>query len=148
MADGAGGRVSNDSEGRPHLLISVIDDDPLRARSDARELLAEAEKADPTAWLSLPTATSSTSTDKGGEFVEVVGLVLNAGSLAAACVQVWLARVPQRTIVATRSDGATLQITGREAREDGERLERFLTGSSLPGAGDSALGDGGTSTAG
>ncbi|WP_405847095.1 hypothetical protein [Streptomyces sp. NBC_01518] len=140
--------MSNDSKGPPHFLISVIDDDPLRARSDARELLAEAQQTDPTASLSLPTAATSTSTDKGGDLVEVVGLVLNAGSLAAACVQVWLAKVPQRTIVATRPDGATLQITGLEAREDNERLERFLTGSSLPGTMDSTLGDSGTSTAG
>ncbi|MDQ0746429.1 hypothetical protein QF034_000660 [Streptomyces africanus] len=35
-------------------------------------------------------------------------------------------------IVATRPHGATLRITGREAREDAERLEHFLAGGSLP----------------
>ncbi|GAA2631988.1 hypothetical protein GCM10010307_24900 [Streptomyces vastus] len=70
----------------------------------------------------------------------VVGLALSAGSLAAACIQVWLAKVPQRTIVATRPDGATIRITGREAREDDERLERFLTNGSLPANGDTADG--------
>lgn len=73
-------------------------------------------------------------TDKGGDVSEVVGLVLSAGSFAATCIQVWLAKVPQRTIIATRPDGATLRITGREAREDDARLERFLAeGSLLPG---------------
>ncbi|WP_261399265.1 effector-associated constant component EACC1 [Streptomyces misionensis] len=123
------------------MLISVIDDDPLRARSDARELLAELSGTDPTASLRLPSTGPSVSFDKGGDVVGVVGLVLSAGSFAAACVQVWLAKVPQRTIIATRPDGATLQITGREAREDDERLERFLAHHSL--AIDTAA-DGGT----
>nr|WP_202447704.1 hypothetical protein [Streptomyces sp. SID5468] len=110
------------------MLISVIDDDPLRARSDARELLAELSATDPTAALRLPSATPSPGTLKGADVLGVVDLALNAGSLAAACVQVWLAKVPQRTIVATRPDGTSLRITGREAREDEELLERFLTG--------------------
>ncbi|MCX5058997.1 MULTISPECIES: hypothetical protein [Streptomyces] len=38
--------MSNDGKGLPRLLISVIDDDPLRARSDARELLAEVSETD------------------------------------------------------------------------------------------------------
>lgn len=130
----------SDSQGQPQLLISVIDDDPLRARSDARELLAEASGADPTASLRLPSSGTSKDADKGGDVVGVVGLVLSAGSFAAACVQVWLAKVPQRTIIATRPDGATLRITGREAREDDERLERFLTQRSL--AVDAAVADG------
>lgn len=129
-----------DSQGRPHLLISVMDDDPLRARSDARELLAEVSGADPTASLRLPSKGPSVGTDKGGDVVGVVGLVLSAGSFAAACVQVWLAKVPQRTIIATRPDGATLRITGREAREDVERLERFLTQAALPAETDMADG--------
>ncbi|WP_225859484.1 effector-associated constant component EACC1 [Streptomyces albicerus] len=140
-----------DSQGQPHLLISVIDDDPLRARSDARELLAEVSEADPTASLRLPSTGPSVGTDKGGDVVGVVGLVLSAGSFAAACVQVWLAKVPQRTIIATRPDGATLRITGREAREDDERLERFLANGSLPADADAtggAAGRGDTSTAG
>ncbi len=124
--------MSNDGKGLPHLLISVIDGDPLRARSDARELLAEVSDADPVASLRLPSAGPSVSTDKGGDVSEVVGLVLSAGSFAAACVQVWLAKIPQRTIIATRPDGATLRITGREAREDSARLERFLAQNSLP----------------
>jgi hypothetical protein len=132
--------VSNDSKGQPHLLISVLDDDPLRARRDARELLAEASEADPTVSLRFPSAGPSVSTDKGGDIAGIVGLVLSAGSLAASCVQVWLAKVPQRTIVATRLDGATLRLTGREAREDDQRLEHFLAGGSLPADGKSADG--------
>ncbi|CAM5565728.1 hypothetical protein [Streptomyces aurantiogriseus] len=140
-----------DSQGRPHLLISVIDDDPLRARGDARELLAEVTGADPTASLRLPSTEPSESTDKGGDVVGVVGLALSAGSFAAACVQVWLAKVPQRTIIAARPDGSTLRITGREAREDDERLERFLANGSLPADTDTVGGAAGrddTSTAG
>ncbi|MEU1192332.1 hypothetical protein [Streptomyces sp. NPDC005859] len=133
--------IESDSQGRPELLVSVIDDDPLRARRDARELLAEVSEKDPAASLRLPSAGPSAGTDKGGDVVGVVGLALSAGSFAAACVQVWLAKVPQRTIIATRPDGATLQITGRRAREDEDRLERFLAGSSLPADGDP---DGGT----
>ena len=132
--------MSNDGKGLPRLLISVIDDDPLRARSDARELLAEVSETDPVASVCLPSAGPSVSTDKGGDVSEVVGLVLSAGSFAAACIQVWLAKVPQRTIIATRPDGATLRITGREAREDDERLERFLAEGSLPPGGSTAHG--------
>ncbi|MFD8333218.1 hypothetical protein ACFV42_11250 [Streptomyces solisilvae] len=128
--------MSNDGKGQPHLVVSVIDDDPLRARSDARELLAEVSQADPTAFLRLPSTGPSTGTDKGIDIVGVVGLVLSSGSLAASCLQVWLAKVPQRTIIATRPDGATLRITGREAREDDERLEQFLAGSAPPADGD------------
>lgn len=132
--------MSNDGKGLPRLLISVIDDDPLRARSDTRELLAEVSETDPAASLCLPSAAPSASTDKGGDVSEVVGLVLSAGSFAAACVQVWLAKVPQRTVIATRPDGSTLRITGREAREDDARLERFLAEVSLPPDGSTAHG--------
>ncbi|MEV0253353.1 hypothetical protein AB0H82_03650 [Streptomyces sp. NPDC050732] len=132
--------MSNDGKGLPRLLIAVIDDDPLRSRSDARELLAEVSESDPAASLHLPSAGPSVSTDKGGDVSEVVGLVLSAGSFAAACVQVWLAKVPQRTIIATRPDGATLRITGREARDDDARLERFLAEGSLPSDGSTAHG--------
>ncbi|WP_055696697.1 effector-associated constant component EACC1 [Streptomyces silaceus] len=132
--------MSNDSIGRPHLLISMIDDDPLRARSDARELLAEVSDADPVASLRSPSAGPSVGTDKGGDVSEVVGLVLSAGSFAAACVQVWLAKVPQRTIIATRPDGATLRITGREARRDDARLAQFLGEGSLVADGSAAPG--------
>lgn len=132
--------MSNDDKGLPRLLISVIDEDPLRARSDARELLTEVSGTDPTASLRLPSASTSVRTDKGGDVSEVVGLVLSAGSFAAACIQVWLAKVPQRTIIATRPDGSTLRITGREAREDDARLERFLAERSLPPDGSTAHG--------
>ncbi|MCZ4509406.1 MULTISPECIES: effector-associated constant component EACC1 [Streptomyces] len=132
--------MSNDGEDLPRLLISVIDDDPLRARSDARELLTEVSETDPAASLCLPSAGASVSTDKGGDVSEVVSLALSAGSFAAACVQVWLAKVPQRTIIATRPDGATLRITGREAREEDARLERFLAERSLPPDGSTAHG--------
>ncbi|OCC12506.1 effector-associated constant component EACC1 [Streptomyces sp. PTY087I2] len=132
--------MSNDGKGLPRLLISVIDEDPLRARRDARELLAEVSETDPAASLRLPSASPAVSTDKGGDVSEVVGLALSAGSFAAACIQVWLAKVPQRTIIATRPDGSTMRITGREAREDDARLERFLAEGSLPLGGDSAHG--------
>ncbi|MFD7406839.1 hypothetical protein ACFV7R_30110 [Streptomyces sp. NPDC059866] len=129
----------------------MIDDDPLRTRSDARELLAELSGTDPTASLRLPSTGPGESTDKGGDAMGVVGLVLSAGSFATACVQVWLAKVPQRTVIATRPDGATLRITGREAHEDDERLERFLAHGSSPAdtdTADSAAGWDDTSTAG
>ncbi|MEU2084984.1 hypothetical protein ABZ569_24365 [Streptomyces albus] len=105
--------------------ISIVDEDPLRARKEARELLGALSEADPTARLDLPEATAG-ALDKGGPSAETVGLVLTAGSLATALVQLWLSRVPQRTIVVKRPDGATLQITGKEAREDDTLVERFL----------------------
>ena len=124
--------------GQRQLLISVIDEDLLRARGDARELLSEVLTADPTASLRLPSTGPSASTDKGTDVVGDIGLALSAGSFAAACVQVWLAKVPQRTIVVTRPDGATLRITGREAREDEECIDRFLSGDSLAAKGNVA----------
>ncbi|WP_320777700.1 effector-associated constant component EACC1 [Streptomyces sp. CRN 30] len=109
-------------------LISVIDDDPLRARKDARELLAALGEADPSAGLDLPKSGSAAGVgDKGGPSVETVGLLLSAGSFVVALVQTWLARVPQRTIVVKRPDGSTLHITGKEAREDDTLIERFIT---------------------
>jgi hypothetical protein len=128
--------------------IAIVDDDPLRARREARELLAEIVDADPTARLDLPRQRALHGKDKGGLSADTVGLVLNAGSLVAAGVQVWLARVPQRTIVVQRSDGSTLQITGRQAREDDQRIEQFLAAGSGagqnegPAAGDDAGGSG------
>ena len=108
-------------------LISVVDDDPLRARKDARELLAALGEVDPTARLDLPgPGTPVGAGDKGGPSAETVGLMLSAGSFVVALVQTWLARVPQRTIVVKRPDGATLQITGKQAREDDTLVERFL----------------------
>ncbi|MFJ6728161.1 hypothetical protein ACIQPQ_24995 [Streptomyces sp. NPDC091281] len=108
-------------------LISVVDDDPLRARRDARELLATLTTVDPAARLDLPAAGPLTGVgDKGGPSAETVGLVLSAGSFAVALVQTWLARVPQRTVVVKRPDGATLRLTGKEAREDDTLVERFL----------------------
>ncbi|MFE3643672.1 hypothetical protein [Streptomyces sp. NPDC059169] len=107
--------------------ISVVDEDPLRARKEARELLAALAEADSTATLDLPEPGSLAGVgDKGGPSAETVGLLLSAGSFVAALVQVWLARVPQRTIVVKRPDGATLHITGKEAREDDTLVERFL----------------------
>jgi hypothetical protein len=115
--------------------ISVIDDDPLRARREARELLAALAAADATARLDLPGPGSPAGAgDKGGPSAETVGLLLSAGSFVVALVQTWLARVPQRTIVVKRPDGATLHITGKEAREDDTLIERFLT----DGGGDGA----------
>lgn len=108
-------------------LISVVDEDPLRARKEARELLAALGEVDPTVRLDLPVPGSLAGVgDKGGPSAETVGLLLSAGSFVAALVQVWLARIPQRTIVVKRPDGATLHITGKEAREDDTLVERFL----------------------
>ncbi|SDC39793.1 hypothetical protein [Streptomyces prasinopilosus] len=109
--------------------ISVVDEDPLRARKDARELLAALAVADSTARLDLPAPGSLTgSFDQGGPSAETVGLLLSAGSFVAALVQVWPARIPQRTIVVKRPDGAVLHVTGKEAREDDTLVERFLVG--------------------
>ncbi|MGW2782306.1 effector-associated constant component EACC1 [Streptomyces populi] len=108
-------------------LISVVDEDPLRARKDARELLTALGAVDPTARLDLPEPGSLMGIgDKGGPSAETVGLLLSAGSFVVALVQTWLARVPQRTVVVKRPDGATLHITGKEAREDDTLVERFL----------------------
>ncbi|EDY56001.1 MULTISPECIES: hypothetical protein [Streptomyces] len=108
-------------------LISVVDDDPLRARKDARELLAAFGEVDPTARLDVPAPGNVLGAgDKGGPSAETVGLLLSAGSFVVALVQTWLARVPQRTIVVKRPDGATLHISGKEAREDDALVERFL----------------------
>ncbi|MCF3131989.1 effector-associated constant component EACC1 [Streptomyces olivochromogenes] len=108
-------------------LISVVDEDPLRTRKEARELLATLGEVDPTVRLDLPEPSSLAGVgDKGGPSAETVGLLLSAGSFVAGLVQVWLARIPQRTIVVKRPDGATLHITGKEAREDDTLIERFL----------------------
>ncbi|MFF4716915.1 hypothetical protein ACFY2V_36815 [Streptomyces eurythermus] len=107
--------------------ISVVDEDPLRARKEARELLAVLAEADSTARLDLPAPGGPVGAgDKGGPSAETVGLLLSAGSLAVGVVQTWLARIPQRTIVVKRPDGAVLHITGKEAREDDTLIERFL----------------------
>jgi len=109
-------------------LISVLDGDPLRARKDARELLAALGEVDATARLDVPVPGNLPAVgDKGGPSAESVGLLLSAGSFVVGLVQTWLARVPQRTIVVKRPDGATLHITGKEAREDDTIVERFLT---------------------
>ncbi|MEZ3181253.1 hypothetical protein KYY02_21955 [Streptomyces pimonensis] len=107
--------------------ISVVDEDPLRARKDTRELLATLAEADPAARLDLPAPGGpSGAFDKGGPSAETVELLLSAGAFVAALVQVWLARIPQRTIVVKRPDGAVLRVTGKEAREDDTLIERFL----------------------
>ncbi|WP_326739351.1 effector-associated constant component EACC1 [Streptomyces sp. NBC_01022] len=110
--------------------LSIVDEDPLRSRREARELLAAIADTDPHAALDVPRP-QDPGTDgslKGGPVTDLIGLVFGGGSMAAAAVQIWLARVPQRTIVVTRPDGATLRISGKEARADDERIERFLTG--------------------
>ncbi|GAA0410954.1 effector-associated constant component EACC1 [Streptomyces luteireticuli] len=116
--------------------ISIVDDDPLRARREARELLAEIAGADPQATLDIPHQQAARATDKGGPVAELIGLIFSGGSLVAAGVQIWLARVPQRTIVVTRADGATLRISGKEARTDDQRIERFLADGSANDPGD------------
>ncbi|WP_432586689.1 hypothetical protein ABVG11_12640 [Streptomyces sp. HD1123-B1] len=113
---------------RTGYRISILDEDPIRARKEARELLAEIADADPGAALDIPRQRTPGGTDKGGLSVDTIGVLISAGSLVATGVQLWLARVPQRTIIARRPDGATLQITGKEARADDERIERFLAG--------------------
>ncbi|WP_223864785.1 hypothetical protein [Streptomyces sp. 5-10] len=121
---------------RTGCRISIVDEDPLRARKEARELLAEIADIDPGAALDIPRRrTAGEAKKKGGLSVDTVGVLISAGSLVVAAVQLWLARVPQRTIVVRRPDGATLQITGREAREDDERIDRFLAGSGEPADG-------------
>jgi len=58
-------------------LISVVDEDPLRARKDARELLTALGAVDPTARLDLPEPGSLMGIgDKGGPSAETVGLLL------------------------------------------------------------------------
>ncbi|MFF9475438.1 hypothetical protein ACF1E9_22810 [Streptomyces roseolus] len=111
--------------------ISIVDEDPLRARREARELLAALAETDPRAALDVPAgpATAGTAaTDKGGPVADLLSLVFGGGSLVAATLQLWLARVPQRTIVVTRPDGATLTISGKQARADDAQIERFLNG--------------------
>ncbi|MFE3887786.1 hypothetical protein ACFXPQ_33595 [Streptomyces lydicus] len=125
---------------RSGYRISLVDEDALRARKEARELLTEIAGADPGAALDIPRQRMPSGPDKGGLSADTVGVLIGAGSLVASGVQIWLARVPQRTIVVRRPDGATLQITGREAREDDERIERFLAGGGEPDEGDNDSG--------
>lgn len=138
--------MSTIREDRPRYRISIVDEDPLRARREARELLGEIAGAAPEAALDVPGQRTSRDTDKGGVSADAIGLVLNAGSLVAAGLQVWLARVPQRTITIARPDGTTLRITGREAREDDERIERFLAAVGAA-AHEGSAGDSGTDAA-
>ncbi|MEV7721907.1 hypothetical protein [Streptomyces sp. NPDC088184] len=108
--------------------IAILDEDPLRARREARELLAALTEADARAALDVPRPRPEDETLKGGPVAELIGLVFSGGSLAAAGIQIWLARVPQRTIVITRADGATLRVSGKEVRADSELIVRFLAG--------------------
>jgi hypothetical protein len=56
-----------DNHNHTKYLISVVDEDPLRARKDARELLAALGEVDPTAKLDLPEPGSLLGAgDKGG----------------------------------------------------------------------------------
>ncbi|MET8828459.1 hypothetical protein ABZX40_22850 [Streptomyces sp. NPDC004610] len=117
--------------------IFLLDEDPLRARREARELVAEVAAVDPgAATLDVPgDRAAAGGTDKGAPSLELVGVLISGGALAVACVQLWLSRVPQRTIVVRRADGAELRITGRQAREDDDRIDRFLAGGDTPTAG-------------
>ncbi|MFB7028564.1 MULTISPECIES: hypothetical protein [unclassified Streptomyces] len=117
--------------------ISIVDEDPLRARREARELLAVLADADPQAALDVPKSPAADGeADKGGPVADLVGLVFSGGSLIAAGIQIWLARVPQRTVVVTRPDGASLTISGKQARTDDAQIERFLNGQPGPVDGD------------
>ncbi|MFD6467186.1 effector-associated constant component EACC1 [Streptomyces goshikiensis] len=125
--------VSSIHAGPAGYRISIVDEDPLRARREARELLAAIADTDPQAALDIPVPQPQADNDdslKGGPVADLIGLVFSGGSMVAAGVQIWLARVPQRTIVVTRPDGATLRISGKEARADDARIERFLADSS------------------
>uniref|UniRef100_A0AAU2AA97 Uncharacterized protein n=1 Tax=Streptomyces sp. NBC_00093 TaxID=2975649 RepID=A0AAU2AA97_9ACTN len=117
-------------EERTGYRISIVDEDPLRARKEARELLAGIADVDPGAALDVPRRDAGAADEalKGGLTADTVGVLIGAGSLVAAGVQIWLARVPQRTIIVKRPDGAILHITGKQAREDDGRIERFLAG--------------------
>ncbi|MFJ4863715.1 hypothetical protein [Streptomyces sp. NPDC088748] len=119
--------------------ISIVDEDPLRARREARELLAALVDTDPQAALDIPRPQETEDEipiPKGGPVTDLIGLVFSGGSMVAAGIQIWLARVPQRTIVVTRPDGATLRISGKEARADDEQIDRFLAGGSEDGNAD------------
>ncbi|MFJ9647470.1 hypothetical protein [Streptomyces sp. NPDC101206] len=116
--------------------IAVVDEDPLRARREARELLAALAEADPRAALDTPRPRSGDESDKGGPVTDLLGLIFSGGSLVAASIQVWLARVPQRTIVITRADGATLSVSGKQARADSELIDRFLAGGAADARGE------------
>ncbi|QFG27201.1 hypothetical protein F7P10_21285 [Actinomadura sp. WMMB 499] len=108
--------------------IDIIDEDPLRARREARELLGDLLATDTGAELNVRRERTIDESSKGEVSADLVGVLFGGGSFVAAAVQIWLARVPQRTIVVTRPDGATLRLTGREARADDELIERFLRG--------------------
>ncbi|QES57142.1 hypothetical protein DEJ51_25595 [Streptomyces venezuelae] len=108
--------------------IAIVDEDPLRARREARELLAALAEVDGDAALDIPRPRAEDESLKGGPVTDLIGLVFSGGSLVAAGIQVWLARVPQRTVVITRADGATLRVSGKETRADSELIDRFLAG--------------------
>ncbi|MGW2037233.1 effector-associated constant component EACC1 [Streptomyces virginiae] len=126
--------MSANHAGPAGYRISIVDEDPLRARREARELLAAISDSDPQAALDIPQPQQAAEDDlpipKGGPVTDLIGLVFSGGSMVAAGIQIWLARVPQRTIVVTRPDGATLSISGKQARADDAQIERFLSGGS------------------
>ncbi|MFD8752904.1 hypothetical protein ACFV0O_18295 [Kitasatospora sp. NPDC059577] len=108
--------------------IEFLDSDPLRARREARELTTALSAREIEATLLLPRTLTAAATDKGSDVAELVGVLISGGSLVVSIVQTWLTRVPNRTISITRrSDGATLTVSGKQAREDALLLERFLS---------------------
>ncbi|MEC4014971.1 effector-associated constant component EACC1 [Streptomyces sp. H27-D2] len=113
--------------------IGLLDEDPLRSRREARELIAELAQADAEAVLDVPQpqeADDSAKGSVGSAPLDTIGVLIGAGSLIVTVVQAWLARVPNRTISVTRPDGTALKITGKQAQEDGALLDRFLSGES------------------
>ncbi|MER5865195.1 hypothetical protein [Kitasatospora sp. NPDC002040] len=106
--------------------IDLLDSDPLRSRREARELVAEFADAGLTAVVQLPEPQAPDGEAKGVPVLETVSVLLAAGSLGVAVLQTWLARSPGRTIRVVRADGAQLEISGREVRQDSELVERFL----------------------
>ncbi|WP_437015560.1 effector-associated constant component EACC1 [Streptomyces sp. enrichment culture] len=79
-------------EERTGFRISIVDQDPLRARKEARELLAQIADADPEAALDVPRPDTGVPADgslKGGLTADTIGVLISAGSLVAAGVQIF-----------------------------------------------------------
>lgn len=57
--------------------IAILDEDPLRARREARELLAALTEADARAALDVPRPRPEDETLKGGPVAELIGLVFS-----------------------------------------------------------------------
>lgn len=107
------------------IRLALVDHDSLRASRDARELRDTLRKRGATAEVLTAAAPPAHSEDKGVPVFDLVGLLLNATSVALAVVQTWLTRSPGRRVRVERADGAVLEIAGKQARQDPALLERF-----------------------